>query len=59
MRSFLSTPFANFCLCILCIFLFFVVPKLLSGFLNPIIPMVVVLLAVFYFGRRMVSFFEG
>lgn len=58
MQEFLSTPFANFFLCTLSIGLFFVVPKLLSGILNPIFPMIAFGLAFFFFGRRMVNGFQ-
>lgn len=58
MRRLLSKPFANFVLAIAFIGLFFTVPKLLAGLLNPLFPMSACMFGFLYFGRRMVHSFR-
>lgn len=58
MRKILSTPLANFALAILCISLFFIAPKLMAAFVDPLIPMVICGIGFFYFGRKMIENFE-
>lgn len=58
MRKALSPPFANFVLSVVFIGLFFVVPKLLAGIVDPVIPMVICVFGFFIFGRRLVNGFR-
>lgn len=54
MRKTLSSPFANFILCVASMGLFFVVPKILAETVDPLVPMVVCGFGIFIFGYRMV-----
>lgn len=53
-KNFLKTPFFNFAMCVVSIFLIFVLPELLSGITNPVFLMIACVLVFFYFGRRLV-----
>jgi hypothetical protein len=53
-KELIKTPFFNFVMGIAFIFLFFTLPKLFSGLINPVFLMIACLFGFFYFGRKLV-----